>query len=227
MTTYLTKQQDGKTFHFRVTDTETGVDIVEGQFYKSISKIFNFTGPDNLKADSKKLVEEKIADGFKVTGFVVSKENDFDVYDKAKYHYGGNFPEDLDDFQGFVHTGMYVGWLIETDLLDQELYSDSKQAIKEFKDRRITGSQFYESQLDGVLLINDISEVGNRFSFDYFDFETGKYLSDYEKTLAIGLPTLFHVQDTWENYEKIKKVIDKRFLEWNKRNEKKPWWKVW
>jgi hypothetical protein len=227
MTTYLTKQQDGKTFHFRVTATDTGVNIVEGQFYKSITKIYNVTGPDNLKADQKKLVEEKLADGYKVIDFVETKENNFDVYDKAKYHYGGDFPEELDEFQGFVHTGMYVGWLIDNDLIDHEFFSDSQQAIKGFKNRQLTGSQFYEMQMDGVLLIDQVSEIGNRFSFDYFDFDSGQYLNDYETTLARELPTLFDVQDTWENYEKIKKVIDKRFLDWNKKNVEKAWWKVW
>ena len=227
MTTYLTKQQNGKTFHFRVTVTESGIDIVEGQFYKFMIRICNVAGSDHLKADPHKLIEEKIAEGYQVTDFVETKENNFHVYDKAKYHYGGDFPEELDEFQGFVHTGMYVGWLIDNDLLDQDFFADSQEAIKEFQNRQITGSQFYEMQMDGVFLIDDISEIGNRFSFDYFDFDSGKYISDYEKTLANKLPTLFHVQDTWENYEKIKKVIDKRFLEWNKRNEKKPWWKVW
>jgi len=222
MTTYLTKQIDDKTYHFRATATEYGVDTVEGQFYKSITKISNATGADNLKADQIKLVEEKLAEGYKVTDFVETKENNFDVYDKAKYHYGGDFPEELDEFQGFVHTGMYVGWLIDNDLIDQEFFAESLQAIKEFKNRQLTGSQFYEMQMDGVLLIDEVSEIGNRFSFDYFDFDSGQYLTDYETTLASELPTLFHVQDTWENYDKIKKVIDKRFLDWNKQNEKKP-----
>ena len=31
------------------------------------------------------------------------------VYDKAKYHYGGDFPEDLPDEQAFVHTDLYLG----------------------------------------------------------------------------------------------------------------------
>ena len=81
--------------------------------------------------------------------------------------------------------------------------------------------------MDGVLHIDEISEIGNRFSLEYFDFGSGKYLKDYEKLLGKGLPSLFHVQDTWENYEKIKAVIDKRFLSWKSQTNQKHWWKVW
>ena len=42
------------------------------------------------------------------------------VYDKAEFHYDGDFPEDLEDYQGFVHTGMFVAWLIEHDMIDAE-----------------------------------------------------------------------------------------------------------
>lgn len=45
----------------------------------------------------------------------------------------------------------------------------------------------------------------------YFDFETGKYLEDYEKTLAQDLPSLYYVEDTWENFDKISIVIEKHF----------------
>ena len=38
------------------------------------------------------------------------------VFDKAKWHYEGNFPGDLDERQAFVHTGMFLGWIIDKDL---------------------------------------------------------------------------------------------------------------
>jgi len=30
------------------------------------------------------------------------------VYDKAKWHYGGDYPKDLPIEQAFVHTGMFL-----------------------------------------------------------------------------------------------------------------------
>ena len=37
------------------------------------------------------------------------------VYDKAKWHFGGEFPKELNNFQGYVHTGFYLTWIIEKD----------------------------------------------------------------------------------------------------------------
>jgi hypothetical protein len=60
-----------------------------------------------------------------------------------------------------------------------------------------------------------------------FDIENGRYLADYEDTLCKGLPSLYHVKDTWDNYYKIKVIMDARFLTWKKKSKPKPWifWK--
>ena len=42
------------------------------------------------------------------------------VYDKAKYHYSGDYPPDLPDEQAFVHTGFYLAWIIDR---NRNLYS--------------------------------------------------------------------------------------------------------
>ena len=237
MTTYLIKKQDSQTYHFRVRVENNGYGVVEGQYYKWISEWFKGTGTQIDKAteidrniaetEAQKLIDEKISDGYTITEFIETRENTYNIYDKAKYHFGGDFPKELDDFQGYVHTGMFLTWLIDNDLLDNEFFEDSQDEIDEVKQRKRTGSQFYESQMDGVFSIEEVSELGNRFALDYFDFDTGEYLNDYEITLANELPTLFHVEDNWDNYEAIRKVIDKRFSDWKLKNYKKPWWKIW
>ena len=40
---------------------------------------------------------------------------------------------------------------------------------------------------------------------------------DYEKLFLGELPTMYHVQDTWENYDLLKSQIDKRFAAWRKK----------
>jgi hypothetical protein len=52
---------------------------------------------------------------------------------------------------------------------------------------------------------------GKAFSQAYFDFERGPFLVDYEQLLGKSLPTLYHVADTWENYDLLKARIDERF----------------
>lgn len=139
-----------------------------------------------------------------------------DVYDKAKWHFEGDFPPGLDAFQGYVHTGMFVGWLIDHDLVSDAFKKDFAAEINSFRQQQHTGAQIYQSCCDGVLLPEDLNEPGNRFAQAYFNFETGEYLSDYEATLGMDVPTIYHVKDTWSNYQKLKVIIDFRFDAWSK-----------
>lgn len=136
------------------------------------------------------------------------------VFDKAKWHSDGEFPEDLDEGQAFVHTGLFLGWIIDNDLLSKEFADDLDNEIQQFKARKLTGPGVYQA-CDGVFMDDMLNEVGLAFTTKYFDFENGKFVHDYE-SLFPGLPSMYHVQDTWENYNKLKSVIDKRFAAWKK-----------
>ena len=136
------------------------------------------------------------------------------VYDKAKYHYDGNFPDDLEAEQGFVHTGMFLGWIVDHDLYSDWFGPDMRGYISAFKDRELTGAKLFE-MCDGVLVDDMLTDEGNAFARDYFDFERGKYLGDYSELLTKGSPSMYHVADTWPNYEKLKERIDQRYREWN------------
>jgi hypothetical protein len=45
--------------------------------------------------------------------------------------------------------------------------------------------------------------------------------------LAAGLPSFWHVADTWDNYEKIAPVITRSFDEWKNPPRRKRWWQFW
>jgi hypothetical protein len=138
------------------------------------------------------------------------------VYDKAEYHYGGDYPEDLTGEQAFVHTGMYLGWIIDHDLYSEEFASECPDLIKQFKAGQITGARVYE-WWDGCLSDDMLNEEGNAFSQFYFDFEQGQFLADYDELLAGDLPSLYHVEDSQENYDKLKARINQRYEAWKKR----------
>src|ERR1044072_7581684 len=105
MTIYLTKTAAGNIYHFRATVEHAGIDIVQGIMYDSIEKDWlQYEDHASAVAKQKELVEEKIKEVFQVTDFQESPENTLEVYDKAKWHYTGDFPDDLEPFQGYVHT---------------------------------------------------------------------------------------------------------------------------
>ena len=135
------------------------------------------------------------------------------VYDKAKYHYEGKFPKDLPIEQAYVHTGMFLGWIIDANLHSKELQDECAQQIELFRKRKLSPVKIYV-WWDGVLTDEMLNDEGNKFAHYYFDFSKGKFPTDYDEVLCAEVPTLYHVRDTWENYNKLKKRIDSRYEEW-------------
>jgi hypothetical protein len=67
---------------------------------------------------------------------------------------------------------------------------------------------------DGRLSHELFSSQGNLFTFYYY--AGGIYKKDYLEILANSAPSLYHVEDTWENYGKISQRISDRFGDWKK-----------
>jgi len=143
-----------------------------------------------------------------------------EVFDKAKWHYEGDYPAELDEDQAFVHTGLFLGWIIDLGFYSKEFAEDFAKEIRRFKARRLTGPGVYGAA-DGVFAADMLNAEGLAFAEAYFDFETGKYLKDYEKLLTQKLPSMYHVPDIWESYDTLKPQIDKRYIAWNKKQKKR------
>jgi hypothetical protein len=140
------------------------------------------------------------------------------VFDKAKWHYqADDYPVDLDERQAFVHTGLFLGWIIDAGLYSEEFAEDFEKEIRRFKARKMTGPGVYRVA-DGVFADDMLNEEGLAFTQTYFDFEKGKYLKDYKKLLEAGLSSEYRVPDTWESYDTLKPQIDKRYGAWQKKN---------
>ena len=126
MITYLTKIENGKTAHFRAEVTKNGIDITEGVFYNWLNKYFEGCGSEKKALEKlETLVAEKLSDGYKNTPFKETLENSTSVYDKAKWHFQGDFPKELDDHQAYVHTGIFLGWFIDHDFVSTQFYRGS------------------------------------------------------------------------------------------------------
>jgi hypothetical protein len=139
-------------------------------------------------------------------------------YDDASWHYGGNFPADLPDEAGATHSGMFVAWALLAGLSGDIHVTDFPEDIPKLRDRSVTPGAFFLSACDGKFTDEDLSDEGNAFATAYFDFESGSYLADYESTLGQDLPegrdSLYHISDSWENFDKLKVVLDQRLAEW-------------
>ena len=64
----------------------------------------------------------------------------------------------------------------------------------------------------------DLNKEGLEFTKYYYDDDKSNlYINDYDELLGEGLETLYHVENSWDNYDKIKKRVDERYLEWKKK----------
>lgn len=139
------------------------------------------------------------------------------AYDRMDWHYGGDFPSDLPDEAGGTHIGMFLAWAITRGLEGEMHRTDSVAAIQAVRNRAITGRQFLMEQCDEKFWEDDLNEDGNAFAKVYYEADgPGSFLADYEAVLGQSLPTLYHVQDSWANFDALARVIDLRFAEWRR-----------
>jgi hypothetical protein len=137
------------------------------------------------------------------------------VFDKAKYHFDSVEEDGLVEEQAYVHTGMFLAWLINNDLVSPSFIEESGDEIMSVRSRQFSPSEIYMNW-DGVLLGEMMNNEGFNFSLKYFDFDKGQYLKDYERLLCPHSENLFAAKDTWENYDKLKPAIDTAFVKWKK-----------
>ena len=140
-------------------------------------------------------------------------------YDDASWHYGGQFPKDLPNEAGATHTGMFVAWALLTGLAGEIHTEELPEGLEKLRSRSVTPGQFFLETCDGKFTDEDLNDEGNAFAQEYFDFDRGAYMNDHDQLLAKGLPSQYHVEDTWTNFDKLRHVLDKRLDDWRRKRE--------
>lgn len=133
------------------------------------------------------------------------------IYDKAKWHYDGDYPKGVPLFQAYVHTGMFIAWAINNNLIANSILDIHSSSITLIRLGEMSGARFYETHLDGSFNENDLTDEGNCFAREYLNPSHNMYIQDYIHTLARQLPTEYHVEDSIMNYKQIERVIDERY----------------
>ncbi len=137
-------------------------------------------------------------------------------YDDASWHYGGDFPDDLPDDAGATHIGMFLAWAIINNLAGELHTEDSQDSISKLINREITGRDFLMKECDEKFTDEDLNDEGNAFTQYYFNGEDsyGQYINDYETALSSELSSMYHVDDTWENFDKLRPYMDAAYKKW-------------
>ena len=150
------------------------------------------------------------------------------AYDRADFDYSSE-AEPLPKGHAATHIGMFLAWAALHGLLNDFHEQQSPELLANLRARKITGRQFFEAACREQFAEKDLNPEGNAFAERYYRDsagERGAYFADYKKVLVAGLPSFWHVADTWPNFDKIAPVITRRYEEW-KNPRKKRWWQFW
>jgi len=135
-------------------------------------------------------------------------------YDDASWHYGGDFPQDLPDEAGATHIAMFVAWCVLNGMAGALHLEDFADDAERLRARACTPGTWFMNVCDGKFTDEDVNEEGNAFAASYYAYDgsnPSRYVSDYERVLGAGLPSLYHVPDTWTSYDLLAPVIVRRF----------------
>jgi len=133
------------------------------------------------------------------------------IYDKAKYHFEGDFPPELPKEQAYVHGGMFLGWLSENALLSNEFCEDFKDERERFRQGELRCGSFFH--LIGGVLADDMLAPDVIPFVKFYYGEKKRYYADY-CSLFHEYPTIYHVDDNPQNFRRLSDRLNERFEGW-------------
>lgn len=131
--------------------------------------------------------------------------------DCAEWHYSST-PAELPPENAGTHIGMYVAWIIHRQLAGKELILQTGDTHSWVLAREVTGRDLLFTKLEGQFFEQLLNAEGQEFTRSYY--QTNAYANDYDRVLCGDLPSLYHVADTWENFDKLTPVLDDRLAAW-------------
>ena len=140
-------------------------------------------------------------------------------YDRLDWHYGGDFPKNLPTENGGTHIGMYLAWIINNDLHGDMHREESNDSIQKVLRRDWTGRDFFIKECDEKFWEDDMNERGNEFTKFYYETQEGNeisyFIEDYAGLFGDSVDSIYEVENTWENYDILRPLIDKRYKDWS------------
>ena len=132
-------------------------------------------------------------------------------YDDASYYVGGGIvPNDLPTEASGTHIGMYAAWAFLSGLGSK----DFPELLSRFVSREETPGAIFMDDMDEKLADAWLNDEGNSFTESYYKVDPVHFFADYEEILCKDIETIFHVADTWDNFDRLKPRLDRRLNEW-------------
>ncbi len=142
------------------------------------------------------------------------------MIDHIEWHTDEEYPSDVPTENALNHMGFYWAWAVNKDLVHPQLAQEMTKHLDAIKNREMTGKKCVSEYLGKHLQLSFFNEIGERFTAFYYEDEEegyGNFIHDYVDTLDIeSLPSMYHAEDGWENYDKLAPVFDRAYDEWFK-----------
>ena len=149
------------------------------------------------------------------------------AYDRLDCHSGADYNADLPEENGGIHIGMFLAWAFGRGLVGAFHREESTSYLERLERREITGLDILLEACDGKFWEEDLDERGNAFAVDYYEDQSdfaaqyGSYLNDYcdvfnrhAEEQGFEYASLYHVENNWDNFERLKAVLDERYAQW-------------
>jgi len=133
--------------------------------------------------------------------------------DRIDWHADSAIEAGLDWDNAGTHIGMFLAWIIQNGLVGETHLEESQEEIQLLKDRKVTGRDFLIEVCDEKFWEEDLNPEGQAFTEYYYE-NGAVYFADYTEILAKNLASIYHVKNTWANYDLIAPMIEQRFQEW-------------
>jgi hypothetical protein len=135
--------------------------------------------------------------------------------DDASWHYEGDFPPDLEIDSAYTHIGFYLTWICINGLYSSGFFKENKDVILGLCNRDVTPGGI-SLLIDGKIYTEMLCQKAASFSLFYYGSDN-KYYDDLDSICKkFNLPSIYHLVDSWENYDKLSKLIGKAFAKWEK-----------
>ena len=124
-----------------------------------------------------------------------------------------------------ILLALYIAWALKNGLGGEIHTVDNQASLEKLRQETITPLEYCET-CDDKLTDEDFNEEGGRFSEAYLK---ELYFEDYVNALErFDENALFDVEDSWESYRRLARVIDRRFANWRAGKDlKRAWWQFW
>jgi hypothetical protein len=138
------------------------------------------------------------------------------TYDDASWHSSKDFPSGPPPEAAATHAGIFLAWALLAGLGGDYHVVDSAEDLERLRARKLTPGEYFLAVCDGKLTDEEFSREGNAFAQAYYQQDGASFIADYQEYLAKGLPSEYHVADTWASFHKLCPVLDRRLANWRR-----------